>query len=129
MKYRLLGHSGLRVSELALGAMTFGEDWGWGSPKDEARKIYDAYREAGGNFIDTANFYTGGSSERFVGEFMASHRGEMVVATKYTNAVPGRDANAGGRGEPQAFGHRLHRSLLAARLGLHHAGGGSDAGF
>src|SRR5260370_16439387 len=92
MKYRLLGHSGLRVSELALGTMTFGEDWGWGSPKDEARKIYDAYREAGGNFIDTANFYTGGSSGRFVGEFMASHRGEMVAATRYTNAVPGPDA-------------------------------------
>ena len=70
MKYRLLVHSGLRVSELALGTMTFGDDWGWGSPKDEARKIYDAYREAGGNFIDTANFYTGGASERFVGEFV-----------------------------------------------------------
>ena len=62
MKYRLLGHSGLRVSELALGTMTFGDDWGWGSPKDEARKIYDAYREAGGNFIDTANFYTAGQA-------------------------------------------------------------------
>jgi aryl-alcohol dehydrogenase-like predicted oxidoreductase len=96
MKYRLLGHSGLRVSELALGTMTFGDDWGWGSPKDEARKIYDAYREAGGNFIDTANFYTGGSSERFVGEFIASHREAVVVATKYSNAVPGKDANAGG---------------------------------
>ena len=96
MKYRLLGKSGLRVSELALGTMTFGDDWGWGSPKDEARRIYDAYREAGGNFIDTANFYTGGSSERFVGEFVASHRGEVVLATKCGNAVPGRDANAGG---------------------------------
>ena len=55
MKYRLLGNSGLRVSEVALGAMTFGEDWGWGSSKDEARKIYAAYRAAGGNSIDTAN--------------------------------------------------------------------------
>jgi len=96
MKYRLLGNSGLRVSELALGTMTFGDDWGWGAPKEEARKIYDAYREAGGNFIDSANFYTGGSSERFVGEFIASHREEVVLATKYSNAVPGRDANAGG---------------------------------
>jgi aryl-alcohol dehydrogenase-like predicted oxidoreductase len=96
MNYRLLGHSGLRVSEMALGTMTFGDEWGWGSPKDEARKIYEAYREAGGNFIDTANFYTGGSSERFVGEFIASHREEVVVATKYSNAVPGKDANAGG---------------------------------
>src|ERR1700716_2479231 len=96
MNYRLLGRSGLRVSEFSLGTMTFGEDWGWGSARDEARKIYDAYREAGGNFIDTANFYTGGSSECFVGEFIASHREAVVVATKYSNAVPGNDANAGG---------------------------------
>ncbi len=54
MRYRLLGNSGLRVSEAALGAMTFGDEWGWGSAKDEARKVYDAFREAGGNFIDTA---------------------------------------------------------------------------
>jgi len=55
MRYRLLGNSGLRVSEAALGTMTFGEDWGWGTAKDEARKVYDAFGEAGGNFIDTAN--------------------------------------------------------------------------
>lgn len=96
MNYLLLGRSGLRVSELCLGTMTFGEDWGWGAAKEEARKIYDAYREAGGNFIDTANLYTQGTSEKFVGEFIAGHREEVVVATKYTNAVPGRDANAGG---------------------------------
>ena len=58
MKYRLLGNSGLRVSEAALGTATFGEEWGWGSVKGEARKVYDAFREAGGNFIDTANSYT-----------------------------------------------------------------------
>ena len=96
MNYQLLGRSGLRVSDLCLGTMTFGEDWGWGAPKDEAKKIYDAFREAGGNFIDTANLYTNGSSERFVGEFIANHRGEVVLATKYTNANPGTDANAGG---------------------------------
>jgi aryl-alcohol dehydrogenase-like predicted oxidoreductase len=96
MKYRLLGHSGLRVSELSLGTMTFGEDWGWGSPKEEGRRIYDAYQEAGGNFIDTANLYTNGSSERLLGEFLQGHREEMVLATKYTNAAPGKDANAGG---------------------------------
>jgi aryl-alcohol dehydrogenase-like predicted oxidoreductase len=96
MDYRLLGHSGLRVSEISLGTMTFGEDWGWGSPKEEARKVYDAYREAGGNFIDTANIYTNGSSERLVGEFLEGHRGEIVLATKYSNAAPGRDANAAG---------------------------------
>jgi aryl-alcohol dehydrogenase-like predicted oxidoreductase len=82
--------------------MTFGEDWGWGAAKDESRKIYDAYREAGGNFIDTANVYTNGSSEKLVGEFVAGHRGEVVVATKYTMAAvgftgkSGTDANAGG---------------------------------
>jgi len=96
MNYQLLGRSGLRVSDLCLGTMTFGEDWGWGAAKDEAKKIYDAYRETGGNFIDTANLYTMGTSERFVGEFIAGHREEVVLATKYTNALPGQDANAGG---------------------------------
>jgi aryl-alcohol dehydrogenase-like predicted oxidoreductase len=61
MKYRLLGNSGLRVSEAALGTMTFGDDWGWGVAKGEASKVYDAFREAGGNFIDTANSYTNAS--------------------------------------------------------------------
>lgn len=101
MNYRLLGKSGLRVSEMALGTMTFGEEWGWGAGKDEARKIYDAFRESGGNFVDTANVYTNGTSERFVGEFVKGHRGEVVLATKYTNASldpnrPPRDPNAGG---------------------------------
>src|SRR3989442_13116383 len=94
MKYRLLGNSGLRVSEMALGTMTFGDDWGWGAPKDEARKVYDAFREAGGNFIDTANLYTNGTSESFLGEFMKGHRPSVVMATKYTNAAPGTDPNA-----------------------------------
>ena len=96
MRYRLLGNSGLRVSEAALGAMTFGDDWGWGAAKDEARKVYDAFREAGGNFIDTANFYTNGTSESFLGEFMQGHRQSVVMATKYTNAAPGTDPNAAG---------------------------------
>ena len=102
MNYQLLGRSGLRVSDLCLGTMTFGEDWGWGSSKDEARKIYDTYRAAGGNFLDTANVYTNGSSETLVGEFVKGHREEVVIATKYTNAAsvlagkPGTDANAGG---------------------------------
>jgi aryl-alcohol dehydrogenase-like predicted oxidoreductase len=96
MKYRLLGHSGLRVSEIALGTMTFGDDWGWGSAKDEAQKVYEAFRAAGGNFIDTANLYTNGTSESFLGEFMKGHRESMVLATKYTNAAPGTDPNAAG---------------------------------
>src|SRR5579859_6065813 len=96
MKYRLLGSSGLRVSELSLGTMTFGEEWGWGSPKEEARNVYEKYREAGGNFFDTANFYTNGESERLLGEFVQGHRDQVVLATKYSNAAPGTDANAGG---------------------------------
>ena len=102
MDYQLLGRSGLRVSNLCLGTMTFGDDWGWGATRDESRKIYDAYREAGGNFIDTANIYTNGSSEKLIGEFVSGHRDEVVIATKYTNAAagfsgkPGTDANAGG---------------------------------
>src|SRR5258706_7122965 len=99
MKYRLLGNSGLRVSEAALGTMTFGDDWGWGAAKDESRKVYDAFREAGGNFIDTANFYTSGTSESFLGEFMKDmkdHRQSVVLATKYTMSAPGTDPNAAG---------------------------------
>jgi aryl-alcohol dehydrogenase-like predicted oxidoreductase len=76
--------------------MTFGDDWGWGAAKDEARQIYDAFREAGGNFIDTANLYTNGTSESFLGEFMQGHRQSVVLATKYTNAAPGTDPNAAG---------------------------------
>src|SRR5579862_521140 len=96
MNYRLLGNSGLRVSELALGTMTFGEDWGWGAAKDEARKVYDAFREAGGNFIDTANIYTNGTSESCLGEFMKDHRQSVVLATKYSCAARGTDPNAAG---------------------------------
>ena len=96
MKYRLLGKSGLRVSEASLGTMTFGDEWGWGSPKAEAQRVYETYREAGGNFIDTANFYTNGTSERFMGEFIQGHRESVVLATKYSLAVPGNDPNAAG---------------------------------
>ncbi len=96
MRYKLFGRSGLRVSELSLGAMTFGEEWGWGASKEESRRIFDAFAEAGGNFIDTANYYTAGTSERFVGEFVSPERGRFVIATKYTlNMRPG-DPNAGG---------------------------------
>jgi aryl-alcohol dehydrogenase-like predicted oxidoreductase len=76
--------------------MTFGEDWGWGAAKDEARKVYDAFREAGGNFVDTANIYTNGTSETFLGEFMKDHRQSVVLATKYSNAFQGTDPNAAG---------------------------------
>ena len=96
MRYVLLGRSGLRVSELCLGTMTFGNEWGWGAEKDDSRRMYDAFRDAGGNFIDTANLYTNGTSEKFLGEFMTGHRESVVLATKYTNAAPGADPNAAG---------------------------------
>jgi aryl-alcohol dehydrogenase-like predicted oxidoreductase len=76
--------------------MTFGEDWGWGSGKDTSRRILDAFFEAGGNFIDTANIYTNGTSETLLGEFLKGRRQRAVLATKYTNAMPGDDPNAGG---------------------------------
>jgi len=94
MKYRSLGKSELRVSEASLGTMTFGDEWGWGSPKSEAQKIYETYRDAGGNFIDTANFYTGGTSEQFVGEFFKGHRDTVVLATKCSSTAPAMIASA-----------------------------------
>lgn len=96
MRYKLLGKSGLRVSELCLGTMTFGEDWGWGASEAESRKIYEAFMEAGGNLIDTANFYTMGTSEKFLGEFIKSDRDRVVLATKYTDSAPINNPNAAG---------------------------------
>ncbi|WP_328723460.1 aldo/keto reductase [Streptomyces sp. NBC_00247] len=94
--YRLLGRSGLRVSPLALGAATFGTEWGWGAEQDEARKLFDHYVERGGNFIDTANTYTDGSSERLLGEFTRDDRESLVLATKYTTLRRPGDPNSGG---------------------------------
>jgi aryl-alcohol dehydrogenase-like predicted oxidoreductase len=96
MRYQLLGRSGLRVSELALGTMTFGESWGWGASRDESRRIFDAYVQAGGNFVDTACNYTDGESERLVGELIEPQRERLVVATKYTLTSRPDDPNAGG---------------------------------
>lgn len=96
MRYKLLGRSGLRVSELCLGTMTFGEDWGWGADADVCRSIFEAFAEAGGNFVDTANHYTNGSSERIVGELVASDRDRFVVSTKYTLNGRPDDPNGGG---------------------------------
>jgi aryl-alcohol dehydrogenase-like predicted oxidoreductase len=76
--------------------MTFGEEWGWGATPKTSRKIFEAYAEAGGNFIDTADIYTEGTSEKLVGEFVAAERERFVVATKYTNSAVGRDPNAAG---------------------------------
>jgi aryl-alcohol dehydrogenase-like predicted oxidoreductase len=96
MRYKLLGRTGLRVSELCLGTMTFGPDWGWGADRDESRAMFDAFADAGGNFIDTANRYTNGTAETYVGEFVAKERERFVVATKYTLSRNGADPNAAG---------------------------------
>lgn len=99
MRLQLLGQSGLRVSELVLGTMTFGEDWGWGASKEESRRIFETFVEAGGNFIDTACNYTEGTAERFVGEFVKADRDEFVIATKYSlrpNGANRKDPNRGG---------------------------------
>lgn len=105
--YVTLGRSGLRVSPLCLGAMTFGEDLGWGSSVEESEKIMDRYIELGGNFIDTANFYTKSHSEKIIGDHIGRHpsrRDRLVLATKFSgNLYPG-DPNAGGSGRKAILG-------------------------
>ncbi len=88
--YWLLGRSGLRVSPMSLGTMTFGSGWGWGAEIGEARRIFDLYVDRGGNLVDTAVNYTDGTSERFLGEFIGGKRERIVLATKFAMA-PDRD--------------------------------------
>ena len=109
--YYSLGRSGLRVSRLALGAMTFGTDWGWGSDEAGARAVFDRYLEAGGNFIDTADVYTGGNSERMLGRFVrdAGIRDEVVIATKYTFG----GTLSGGKSDPNTGGNQRKNMLRA----------------
>lgn len=94
--YRLLGNSGMRVSPLSLGTMTFGTDWGFGADQAESQKIFDIYADRGGNFIDTANIYTNGSSESFLGQMMATRRDRFVISTKYSLNTDPTNPNAGG---------------------------------
>src|SRR5437762_12097958 len=100
---RLLGRSGLRVSPLALGTMTFGNDWGWGADTADARKLFDTYLGRGGNFVDTASMYTNGSSEKLLGEFTRDNRESLVLATKYTQQRRPGDPNAGGNHRKSMF--------------------------
>src|SRR5947209_3606867 len=111
-EYYLLGKSGLRVSPLCLGTMTFGTEWGWGSPAETAREILFRYLDAGGNFVDTADGYTNGKSEELLGAFLkeSGRRDRVVLATKYTfNVFPG-DPNAGGNARKN-FARALDGSL------------------
>lgn len=113
--YVTLGRSGLRVSPLCLGAMTFGEDLGWGTAVEESQQIIDRYIAAGGNFIDTANFYTKSHSEKIIGDHIgrdAAKRDRLVIATKFSgNLYPG-DPNGGGSGRKSVINaceHSLRR--------------------
>ncbi len=103
--YHLLGRSGLRVSPLALGTMTFGTEWGWGSPAEAASEILARYLDAGGNFLDTADAYTGGTSESVIGEFFTQRGGRdrAVIATKYSFGRTPGDPNSGGNGRKNLF--------------------------
>jgi aryl-alcohol dehydrogenase-like predicted oxidoreductase len=94
--YRLLGRSGLRISPLSLGTMTFGVQQGWGSDDAEAARIFNHYFEAGGNSIDTANFYANGASERVLAKLVEGRREQIVLATKYTLTMRRGDPNASG---------------------------------
>ncbi len=106
MKYKLLGKSGLRVSELCLGCGTFGTNWGpLGSDQEESRKIFDTFVEAGGNFIDTSNRYQEGQSEQFLSEFIHPNRDRLVLATKYSLVDGFQDGN-----DPNGCGN--HRKNL-----------------
>lgn len=99
-QYYTLGNSGLRVSRLALGTMTFGTEWGWGSDEAGSKQIFDAYLDAGGNFFDTADLYTSGTSESWLGKFVADRkaRDRVVIATKFTFNADPANPNAGGNG-------------------------------
>lgn len=114
--YRLLGKTGLRVSPLCLGTMTFGTEWGWGTEKESAKQIFQHYTEVGGNFVDTADAYTNGRSEEWLGEFIQelNLRDRVVLATKFTyGAVPG-DPNSGGNGRKSIY-RALEGSLKRLR--------------
>lgn len=111
MKYQMLGRTGLRVSEVCLGAMTFGTEWGAGAEKPECRRMFDTFAGAGGNFVDTAVNYTEGTSEAWLGEFLDGRRDQFVVATKYTGTRADQsDPNQGGNSRKN-LRQSLERSL------------------
>ena len=96
LRYRLLGDTGLRVSEICLGTMSFGDNWGFGADEATSHAILDAYAEAGGNFIDTANKYHNGHTEEILGRWLPTRRDRTVLATKYSLSMDHSDANASG---------------------------------
>ncbi|MEO8392774.1 MAG: aldo/keto reductase, partial [Chloroflexota bacterium] len=111
MRYKLLGKSGVRVSELVLGTMTFGEAWGWGASPDVSKQIFDRFAEAGGNFIDTSVNYTDGEAETILGDLLSADRDHFVVATKYTlTKRESTDPNSGGNSRKNMM-QSVERSL------------------
>ncbi len=96
MRYKFLGKSGLKVSELCLGTMSFGSTWGFGADEEESRRIIGAYAAAGGNFLDTANKYHEGETEQIVGRAVEATRERWVIATKFTLAMGAGDPNRAG---------------------------------
>ena len=109
LRYRLLGPSGLRVSEICLGTMSFGLEWGFGADEPTSHRVLDVFSEAGGTFLDTANKYHGGETEKIVGNWLPGRRDKMVVATKYTLAMDHSDLNSAGNGRKN-----LQRSVEAS---------------
>lgn len=103
--YTTLGRSGLRVSPLCLGTMTFGTEWGWGAEESVSRSLFDRYIDAGGNFVDTADGYTGGRSEELVGKFILERklRDRVALATKFTFNAEAGNPNAGGNGRKNIY--------------------------
>lgn len=120
MRYKLFGKSGLRVSELCLGTMTFGEDWGWGASQEVSRNIFDMFVAAGGNFIDTAYNYTNGTSEKYVGDFVSGDRDRFVIATIYTLTLRKDDPNAGGNHRKNMV-RSVEESLKRLNTGFPHS--------
>lgn len=111
MRFKLLGKSGLRVSEMCLGTMTFGEAWGWGASLEESRKQVDLFASLGGNFIDTSVNYTNGESETILGQVLEGRREQFVLATKYTLTRPdSTDPNSGGNSR-KSMRQAIERSL------------------
>src|SRR5437763_10883143 len=104
-EYTLLGRSGLRVSRFCLGTMTFGTDWGWGSAEATSQKIFNQYLDSGGNFIDTADGYTNGTSETLIGQFLKERgdRDRIVLATKFGFARQEGNPDAGGNGRKNIY--------------------------
>ncbi|MEM9615663.1 MAG: aldo/keto reductase [Actinomycetota bacterium] len=114
MRYRAFGPSGIRISDLILGTMMFGDGTDWVGRRTAdaagARAIYDAYRTAGGNTIDTANRYTDGLSEQVVGDLVKAERDAVVLSTKYTLTFDGTDPNAAGN-HRKSLRRSVHQSL------------------